>query len=119
MPVTAVPSVVLTRVKLVALTVAAFMASLKVALIRVLVATPSAPAAGTVRVTVGRVVSATTPVVKVQTWEPAPGSTAVLPASVLPATSVTAALTVAVNRLPAGSRAGVVGVKVAVREAAS
>ena len=40
--------------------------------------------------------NAPAPVVKVQTWLPAPGATAALPASPLPATSVAALVTVAV-----------------------
>ena len=90
MPKTAVPSVVLVTVKLVPVIVAGFMASLKVALIAVLVATPVAAAAGRVSVTVGRAVSGAAPVVKVQMWLPAPGGTARLPASALPARSVAA-----------------------------
>ena len=96
MPATAVPSVVLISVKLAPVMVAGFITSLKVALMPVLAATAVAAAAGTVRVTVGRVVSGAAAVVKLHTWLPAPGATAELPASPLPARSVAAAVTVTV-----------------------
>ena len=115
MPANEVPSVVLTNVKLVPLRVAAFIASLKVAVTAVLLATPVAPEAGTVTVTVGRVVSGAAPVVKLQTWLPAAGATAVLPARALPDKSVAALVMVAVKRLLAARPPGLDGVKVAVR----
>ena len=105
-------------VKVVVLTVAGSIASLKVALTALLRQMPAAPASGLTAVTVGAVVSLVAPVVKVHTWLPAPGKMAVLPASALPARSVAALVTVAVNRLPLASVAAV-GVKVTVREAAT
>ena len=54
------------RAKVDMLIVAGFIASLNVILTEVFVATPVAPLAGEVEVTVGDVVSGATPVVKVQ-----------------------------------------------------
>ena len=71
-----------------------------------MMATPVAPLAGTVAVTIGRVVSRVAPVVKVQTK---------LAASALPAKSLAPVVTVAVYAVR-GARA-LAGVKVAVTPA--
>ena len=88
------------------LIVKGFIALLKVALIVWLMATAPAPLAGTVELTVGRVVSGVAPVVKLQ-----PKSVA----SALPARSLAPVVTVAVN-VVRGARA-LAGVKVAVTPA--
>ena len=105
MPGTATPSVVLVSVTLAVVSVAAFMASLKVAVMRVLLATPTAPAAGTVTVTVGRVVSSAVaaPVVKLHTKAAA---------SAMPVLSCTPVPTVATQSVLGGN--GAVGVSVAI-----
>ena len=95
------------------------MGSLKVAVTGLVRQMEVARLGGLTAETVGAVVSPAAPVVNVHRWAPAAGGTAALPASPLPATSVALAAMVAVNRLAVGSRAGMVGVKVAVREAAS
>jgi hypothetical protein len=78
------------------------MALLKVALSAWLMGTPVAPLAGTVEITVGFVLSAAAPVVKVQTK---------LLASAFPERSCAAVVIVAVNRVLAAR--AVVGVNVA------
>ena len=93
-------SVVLVRLK-------GAMASLKVALMVLLRHTADAPSAGLVKVTVGKVVSSASAVLKVQTLLAAKG---------LLAKSVAAVLTVAVKPVLLGSGDGLVGVNVAVRE---
>ena len=100
------PSVLLTRVNVVPEIVAGFMSSLNVAVIAVLFATAVAAGAGTVNVTVGRVVSGKAAVVKVHTK---------LAARPLPARSRAPVVTVAVNWLFGARVAGVLGVKIAVR----
>ena len=80
------------------------------ALMAELLATATALFAGTVVVTVGRLVSGADPVVKLQ---------ATLAASALPARSAAAVVTVAVNALLAGRLAGVAGVKTTVRPLAA
>ena len=100
------PRVLLTRVNVDPEIVAGFMSSLNVAVIAVLFATAVAPGAGTVTVTVGRVVSGSAAVVKVHTK---------FAARPLPARSVAPLVTVAVNWVLSASVVGVVGVKIAVR----
>lgn len=99
-------------VKLDALIVAGAMSSEKVAVTPVLVATPvvgpGLDVAGTVSVTLGRVVSVADPVVNVQTKFAARGT---------PAVSIAPVVIVAVQIVPAGS--GAAGVNVAVRLAAT
>ena len=82
------------------------MASLKVAFTVLLRHTAVLPSAGLVSVTVGAVLSITSAVLKVQTLSAAMG---------LPAKSVAAVLTVAVNEVLLGRGDGLLGVKVAVR----
>ena len=101
-PGTAAPCVVLTSVKLRIEMLAGFMASLKVAVIAVLVGTKVAPGAGTVSTTVGRVVSGGGAVMKLQTKALA---------NAKPVVSCTAVERVAVHEVLAGS--GAVGVSVA------
>ena len=84
------------------------MSSLKEAVIRVLVATLTAPGTGTVATTVGRVASPVAPVMKLNTK---------LLANARPVTSVAAVVTVATHSVLAGS--GALGVKVAVWDVAS
>ena len=92
--------------KLVVEIVAGFIGSLKVAVIAVLLATAVAASAGTVNVTVGRVVSGSAAVVKVHTK---------FVARPLPARSLAPVVTVAVNWVLSASVDGVVGVKIALR----
>src|SRR5207253_1814863 len=91
------------KVKLAVLIVKGSIASLKMAAILPLMATPVAALAGTAALTVGRVVSGVAPVVKLQTK---------FAASALPARSLAPVVTVAVNvvrgaRLPAGVKVAV------------
>jgi len=90
-------------VKVVPVIVAGSIASLKVAVVFPLMATPLAVSAGFVELTVGAVASAVVPVVKVHT---------LLATKALPARSVTAVVIVAVNRVVAARL--LVGVKIAV-----
>src|SRR6185369_7304777 len=94
------------NLKLAVLVVAGSIASLKVALMVWLIATPAAALAGTVRVTVGAVVSWAAPVVKLQL---------ISVASALPARSLAPVVTVAVYAVR-GARV-MAGVKVAVKPA--
>ena len=105
---TGVPSVLFVTVKLLPLIVAAAMSSLKVALIFVLFGTFSAPAAGTVSTTVGRVVSPSAAVTKLHTK---------LLASAMPVVSCAAVVTVATHSVLGGS--ATLGVRVATRVVAS
>ena len=100
----------LVTVTLVPVIVAGFMASLKVALMTVLLATPVAAAAGTVKLTVGRVASTggAGRVAKLHV-KAAPIA--------IPVLSCTVPAMVATQVVPAGSAA--LGVSVAVRVAAS
>ena len=98
------------------LIVAASMASLKVALTTRVRQTPALRSGGLTALTVGGVTSAVAEVVKVQTWLPAAGSTAWLPASALPARSVAAEVTVAL-KAELLAKVPPVGVKVTVRAA--
>ena len=102
MPTTAVPSVVFVTVKLVPEIVAASMLSLKVAVICLLMGTLPSPAAGAVRITVGRVASASAEVVKLH---------AKLLARARPVMSFTAVVTVARHKVLGGNVCA--GVKVA------
>ena len=95
-------------VKLVPLIVAGAMASLKVAVTIELVDTFTAPAAGTVRMTVGRDVSASAAVMKLQTK---------LLVSAMAVVSCAAVVTVATHSVLGGKTT--VGVSVATRVAAS
>jgi hypothetical protein len=106
-PAADVPSVVLVRVKLPGI-VAGAMSLLKTALIFVLVGTFTAPGAGKVRMTVGCVVSANGPVMKLHTK---------LTASGKPLVSCAAVVMVATQSVLEGSV--MLGVKVADCEGAS
>ena len=98
--------------KLAAVMVAGAMSSLKTALTEVLVATPAVgpgiDVTGTVRTTLGRVLSGAAPVVNVQTK---------LPANATPLLSATPVVTVAVHVVLTGRLAD--GVKIATRLAAT
>jgi hypothetical protein len=91
------------------------MFSLKVAVIIEFSVIPVAPAAGTLSVTSGLVVSGVTPVVNVHTALLAAGNKAGLPAKALPAKSLALVVTVAVNNVVGGNVAGFAGMNVAVR----
>ena len=88
--------------------------SLKVAVIMVFAATPVAPAAGALSVTLGKVVSGVKPVVNVQTASLAAGNKDTSPAKRLPAKSLTSVLTNTVNKVLGGKVKGLEGIKVAV-----
>jgi hypothetical protein len=104
-PVTSVLVAILVNVKLLASMLLAVMSSLKVALMPVLLATPVAALAGTFKITVGRVVSASAAVVNVLVKVLASG---------LPAKSFSAVLSVTVYKVLFANGVGKVGVNTAV-----